>query len=121
MTLSTKKRSTPEESRTPACPAYRSQIPGHQGPARRGLAGERGEAPIVLLQMPLQSKSLQRAPVGPQRRGHQHAGPCLHIAPLELQQGLRVFQGPLLGASPLGHAPLLQFGAGGPIHQNGQG
>ena len=45
----------------------------------------------------------------------------LHIAPLELQQGLRVFQGPLLGASPLGHAPLLQFGAGGPIHQNGQG
>ena len=98
-----------------------AQIPGHQSAACRRLPGQAGQAGIVLLHPVGQSEFLQGAPIGPQGRSHQHLGARLHIGALELQQGLRVLQGPLLGTGAQGHAAFLQLGTGGAVHQKRQG
>ena len=97
------------------------QVSGHQGLFLRRLPGEGGQPPVVVLHLPGQAEGLQGALVAADGGGDQHVGAGAHIGPLELQQGLRMCQGPLRGAGAGGHAPLLQLGAGGAVHQKGQG
>ena len=98
-----------------------NHVPRHQSAAAGSLPGQLHQPAVVVRHLPEDTVLLQPHPVGPEGGGDQHLAAGRHITPLELQQGLRVAEQPLLRARAGGHAPLIQLGAGGSVQQDGQG
>ena len=96
-------------------------VPRHQSAAAGSLPGQLHQPAVVVRHLPEDTVLLQPHPVGPEGGGDQHLAARRHITPLELQQGLRVAEHPLLRVRAGGHAPLIQLGAGGSVQQDGQG
>ena len=96
------------------------QVAGAKGAPLRRLRRQRGETAVELRRAVENTVGLQPPPVRAEGGGVQHLASRLHVAPLDLQNILRVLQRPLLEADLSGAAALLQFGAGGTVQQQGK-
>ena len=91
-----------------------------QRPAAGGLLRQGCQTAVIVLRAVEDAVLLQLAPVGAEGGGVQHLAAAVHIAALDVDDGLRVLQCPLLGAHIAGIAALLQLGAGGTVQYQGK-
>ena len=74
--------------------------------------------PIVLRHLIKDAVFLQLDPVGPKSRGVQHVTSGFDVVVVQIRNGIRVFQHPLLCADAAPVAPFLKLGPRGAVQQN---
>ena len=96
------------------------EIPGYQGPALCRLFREFRQAAVIVRSFVEDPVLLQLLAVGTKAGAVEHLAPGLHIPALDIRNGLRVGQHPLLGTYVAGKAPFLQLGARSAVQDQGE-
>ncbi len=89
--------------------------PARSAPAAGGLLRQGCQTAVIVLRAVENAVLLQLAAVGTEGGGIQHLAAAGHIAALDVDDGVRMVQRPLLGADVACIAALLQLGAGGTV------